>query len=405
MAFIFDRPSDIFGGLARILTQRGLLITDYMTVGGLGAAILNSAIAGVYGVAVLYVMGAKPGGPTIMSLWMTVGWTFWGANVLNILPLTCGVWLYSRYKKTPFSEFAVSALLCHTIAPIASLFYFSNPVMLHLDTQWPLIINILIGVLAGLLCGFVLPAIVAAMPHVHKGFTLYNVGVAGGMIAMFVAACFKGAGITVPTELMWYTERQTDIAVFLYIIFAALILTGIISGRIKKTPQIRNFKELLAHSGHAPNDYYTLFGDTSYINMGLLGVLGTTWALLFGGALNSGTFACVFSMVAFGCLGKHIRNVLPLLIGATICAYLNVLDLTAPANMLAILFSSCLAPIAGTFGVFAGMAAGFMHVLIVIHVGPVTNGLNLYNNGFASGFVAIILPPIITGLKRIPKAE
>jgi len=400
MAFIFDRPSDIFEGLARIFTHRGLLITDYMAVGGLGAAILNSAIAGAYGVAILYIMGAKPCGTALMSLWMTAGWTYWGANVLNILPLTCGVWLYSRFRRAPFSDFVVAALLCHTIAPITSLFYFSNPVMLHLGAQWPVAVNILIGVSAGLLIGFILPAVLSAMARIHEGYTLYNMGVAGGMIAMVVAACFKGAGIVVPTESMWYTDRQTDVAIFLYTVFAVLILTGVISGRAKKTPHLRNYKDMLARSGHAPNDFHTLFGDTSYINMGLLGIVGATWALVLGGVLNSGTFACIFSMVAFGCLGKHVRNVLPLLLGATICAFVNALELTAPANILAVLFSTCLAPIAGKFGFLPGMVAGFLHVLVVIHIGPVTNGLNLYNNGFASGFVAMLLPPVIKGLKR-----
>jgi len=92
--------------------------------------------------------------------------------------------------------------------------------------------------------------------------------------------------------------------------------------------------------------------------------------------------------------------VLPLLAGATICAFVNALDMNAPTNALAILFSSCLAPIAGKYGALWGMAAGFLHVLIVIHMGPVTNGFNLYNNGFCSGFVALALVPVINGLRR-----
>ena len=405
IAFILDRPSDIFYGLGRILTHRGLLTTDYMAVGGFGAAVVNSAIAGVYGVAVLYFMGAAPSGAALMSLWMTVGWTYLGANVLNILPLTCGVWLYSRYRKAPFSNYVVSALLCHTIAPITSLFYFSNPVMLHLGAQWPLAVNILIGAAAGLLIGFILPGVLAGMLRVHGGFTLYNMGVAGGMIAMFTAACFSGAGIDVPAESMWYMGRQTEIAVFLYVVFAALILAGFIAGRGGKTPHMKNYKEMLARSGHVSNDFYSFFGCTAYINMGLLGLLGTTWALVLGGALNAATFACIFSMAAFGCLGKHIRNVLPLLAGATLCAFLSAAGITDPENILAILFSTCLAPIAGKYGVMPGLAAGFLHVLIATHVGPLTSGLNLYNNGFASGFVAMVLPPVITALKKTPAQD
>jgi len=400
MAFIFDRPADIFYGLGRILTRRGLLVTDYMAVGGLGAAIMNSVSVGVYAAAVLLVMKAKPNGAAVMSLWMSVGWTYWGANVLNILPLTCGVRLYSLYRKRPFSDYVVAALLCHTIAPITSVFYFSNPVMMHFGAEWPFALNVLFGILAGLICGFILPPVLAAMPSFHGGFTLYNMGVAGGVVAMFAAACFKGFGIAVPVESMWYTERRAEIAAFLYISFAALILAGFIRGRPKKTDHRKNFTELIKRTGLAPNDFLASFGDTAYINMGLLGILGTTWALIFGLDLNAGTFACIFSMVAFGCFGKHLKNVLPLLTGATLCASVNFLEFSAPANALAILFSSCLAPIAGKYGFLWGMAAGFTHVLIVSHLGPVTNGFNLYNNGFCSGFVALILIPIINGLKK-----
>jgi len=291
-------------------------------------------------------------------------------------------------------------LLCHTIAPIVSLFYVSNPIMLHLDYEWHLALNILIGTVVGLVCGFIVPALLSAMIRLHDGFTLYNMGVAGGIIAIFVAAGFKGAGITVPVDVMWYTDRQVEIAIFLYIIFAAIVVTGFVPRMDKDKKYLSDFKTLLAHSGHSQNDFYALIGSSAYINMGLLGIVGTTWALGFGLDLNSGTFACIFSMVAFGCLGKHVRNVLPLLAGATICAFVNTLDFASPTNTLAILFSSCLAPIAGKYGIGWGMVAGFLHVLMVIHMGPATNGFNLYNNGFCSGFIALFLVPIINALER-----
>jgi len=409
MAFIFDKPADIFEGLGRILTQRGLMVTDFISVGGLGAAIINSAIACLYGVAVLYFMGAKPDGAAIMCLWMTAGWTFRGATVLSILPMTCGVWLYSRLTRTPFSDYPVPALLCHTIAPIVSVFYFSNPIMLHLDAQWHPALNVLFGVLAGLICGFILPVVTSVTSRIHKGYTLYNVGVAGGMISMLVAACFVGAGIKVPTESMWYADRQVELAVFLYIIFAALILTGLVTGFLrnkeKKAAPFFDMKKLISNTGLPPNDFYSLVGESVYINMGLLGVIGTTWTLVLGCDLNSGALASIFSMVAFGSLGKHIKNVIPLMAGATLCALVNTMEFTSHVNALAILFSSCLAPIAGHFGFLWGMVAGFLHVLAVIYVGPITNGFNLYNNGFCSGLVALLLVPVIMVFSRKSKGK
>ena len=404
-AFILDKPADIFNGLGAIFSSRGLLRTDYMVVGGVGAALISSALVSFYAVGVLYIMGAKPTGAALMTLWMSAGWTCWGANVLSIMPLTLGVWLYSCVKKKPFSDFMVAALLCNAIAPIVSVFYVSNPIMLHVGANWPLIVNIAFGVVVGLVVGFFLPAILSGVTRMHDGYTLYNMGVAGGMIALLVTAGFKVAGIEIATEAMWYADKQLEIAIFLYVVFAALIAAGLLTGREKKTNHIKNIKGIIAQSGHAPNDFYSQYGATTYINMGLLGAIGTTVTLLLGSQLNGATFACIFSMVAFGSCGKHITNVLPVMLGAIGCALINTQPVAAPANILPILFCTCLAPIAGEFGWFWGMVTGFLHVLTVAHVGGLTNGFDLYTNGFASGFVALILVPVILAFRKEKKAK
>ena len=59
------------------------------------------------------------------------------------------------------------------------------------------------------------------------------------------------------------------------------------------------------------------------------------------------------------------------------------------------LFSTTLAPIAGEFGVMAGLIAGFLHSSVALNVGIVYGGMNLYNNGFAGGLVAIFMVPVV----------
>ena len=54
-----------------------------------------------------------------------------------------------------------------------------------------------------------------------------------------------------------------------------------------------------------------------------------------------------------------------------------------------------LAPIAGRFGVIAGIVAGMLHTAIVMCTSQMYGGLNLYNNGFSAGWVAIIMVPAI----------
>jgi len=404
-ALFFDTPADIIRGMGEIFASRGLLLTDYMVIGGVGAALVNMAMVGFYAVGVLYVMGAKPTGAALMCLWMSTGWASWGAHVFSILPFTIGVWLFSKYKKKPFSDYMVGAVLCHAIAPIVSVFYVSNPIMLHLGAEWHLMVNILFGLGVGMFIGFFLPAILGVALRMHDGFTLYNMGVAGGFIAMFLAAILSFFRIQVPTEFTWYYDHQLEITIFLVVISAALILAGILTNRKNNANHFEGMKKLIALTGHKDNDFYTQLGGAAYINMGLLCLIGTIVTLAVGAELNGATFACIFSMVAFGSFGKHIHNVLPIITGGILGAIVSVNPIYAPSNILPILFATCLAPIAGKYGWFWGIVTGYIHLNIISHVGHLTNGFVLYNNGFASGFVAMMLVPLIIALQRKLKAE
>ena len=63
--------------------------------------------------------------------------------------------------------------------------------------------------------------------------------------------------------------------------------------------------------------------------------------------------------------------------------------------MLALLLSTTLAPVAGKFGVLVGLLAGYLHSSVALNVGLLYGGMNLYNNGFAGGIVAIFMVPVI----------
>ena len=69
--------------------------------------------------------------------------------------------------------------------------------------------------------------------------------------------------------------------------------------------------------------------------------------------------------------------------------------INSPSPLLALLFSTTLAPVAGEFGVVAGIIAGYIHSSVALNVGIVYGGMNLYNNGFAGGMVAMFLVPVI----------
>ncbi|WP_322546136.1 DUF1576 domain-containing protein, partial [Clostridium perfringens] len=121
--------------------------------------------------------------------------------------------------------------------------------------------------------------------------------------------------------------------------------------------------------GRLVSDFYLLFGETCYINMGILGFLATFLVIILNGDLNGPTISGIFTIIGFGAFGKHIRNVTPIIIGALLGAIININPINSPSLILSILFSTALAPIAGKFGWKIGILAGFLHVNMVTNIG------------------------------------
>ena len=67
----------------------------------------------------------------------------------------------------------------------------------------------------------------------------------------------------------------------------------------------------------------------------------------------------------------------------------------APTPILATLFATTLAPIAGEFGGVPGITAGVIHLVIVDRSAAWHGGLDLYNNGFAGGLTATLIIAVI----------
>lgn len=394
-AFCVDSPADIGRGLLKILTSRSLLTTDYMALGGLGAAFVSAALTCSLGVLLLAALRVPPGGQTLMVLWMTAGYSFFGVNALNASPIVLGTFLYARFRREAFQRHALSGLLGATLSPVVSEFAFSG--RLHPAPGYAL------GALAGMALGFVMPALISAALRLHGGYSLYNAGAAGGIIALFLAALAGAAGLNIERPHYWSTGNNLPLGVFLYVLMLFWMLPAFFT---KKPGQIiSGLGQIFGDMGRPAGDYYRLHGSTAYLNMGLCGMLGTTVTLAMGADLNGGTFSGILTMMGFGALGLHVVGCLPLMAGAIAGAFINPPPPTEPANIIPILFSAGLAPIAGHYGWGWGLAAGFLHLALVHQLGQATGGLNLYNNGFVAAFVALVLVPVIKSLKRGTDAQ
>ena len=388
-AFLLDSPRSIWHGRGRILTSRSLLITDYAQLGGMGAMLVSSVLVAAFSLVTMIVGKVKPTGGIIMGFWLILGFGFFGKNLLNAIPLTLGVSLFAKVKHMPFRNVAVTSMLCTSVAPIVSELAYLTP--------WAQPAGAIVGALAGIFVGFIFVPLAVAMGKVHGGYLLYNAGFVGGLVATFTISILRSGGFEIATMNLWAMDYNLPLGVLMYVISAVFIVLGFVTGGKDIWEKMRKINK---HDGRLVTDYYALYGDVIYLNMGILCALSTTVILLLGGQINGATMGGIFCVVGFGALGKNLRNVLPIMAGIILGAWFDVQGLTAHGNQLAILFGTGIAPLAGRFGVKWGIICGFVHVNLVGFIGQLNGGLNLYNNGFAGAFVVIFMIPVISALSR-----
>ncbi len=392
-AFIISPPAEIFNGLIKIILSKDILITDYIEIAGIGATLINASLSVMVSILILKLNKVRCNGSLIMALWMVAGFSFFGKNLANIWPIIFGGWLYAKVQKEPFLNYSLVTLLATSLAPSVSYLAFG--------TNIPQPFAFLFGALVGVIIGFIMPPISAYCMTFNRGYNLYNVGFSAGLIGMFLMSLLSGIGIKIEPVLFWNRTSDIALVILLVIIFVFLIVLGIFLGENK----IQNLKELHKQSGRLISDYYFMYKECAYINMGVLGLFSTFMVLILGFNINGPTIGGIFSNVGFGAFGKHMRNSLPVMSGAIIGGFLNTYGTYWESTILAILFGTGLAPIAGTYGIFYGLIAGYLHVNVVMNLAPLHGGLNLYNNGLAAGLVVMILTPLIAHFKANPHEE
>ena len=376
-------------GLWTLIKEPDFLITDYFVVGGVGAAFLNAGILTLFSILIVYFMGMEMDGHTITSAFLMFGFSLFGKNLLNIWAILGGVWLYARYHKTSASRYIYVGLYGTSLSPmITQVMQFENI---------PFLVRIFMSILLGAVIGFVLPPLSTHVHFAHKGYSLYNVGFAGGVIATVIMSVLKSFGITIESRLIWHTGGNIRFTVLLCVLFLSMVMIPLL---LDGKGTWEGYRRILKTPGIGGTDYLKEEGPLpTMFNMGINGLFSVLFVLAVGGDLNGPTIGGIMTIVGFSVTGKHIRNICPVMLGVYLASLVKLWNITDPSAMLALLFSTTLAPIAGEFGITAGIVAGFLHSSVVMNVGSVYAGMNLYNNGFAGGLVAIFLVPVIQSIR------
>lgn len=382
LAFCFDTPEGVFQGLWDIANRGDVLITDYFETAGPGAAFLNSALLTAAAVWLLYVTRVPANGFSVVTVGLMTAFGFFGKNIFNIWPILAGTWLYAALKREPFGRYVSVGLMATALSPLVSFAVLETPDGLHL----------LAGVAMGVVIGFVLPSVSAYTFRIQNGMNLYNMGFACGLVAMILVPVLAAFGDTPEPVLHWASGYNGPLTLVIWGLCLALLAGAFRLDR--RVPAA--YWRLLKTSGRLPSDYLRAFGPAPVMmSAAVNGLLAWAYIICTGGDLNGATLGGILAVMAFSTWGKHARNIVPVMLGVLIGGLGSHTDLNNPSLQLAGLFCTTLAPFAGVFGWPAGLAAGFLHSSVVLRVGLPLEGVNLYNNGFSGGMIAIVLYPFI----------
>lgn len=379
-----DSFVNIAAGIRNIIMNRSNLLTDYIALGGIGAAFVNSGLTALLAVAVIVASKATITGPVMAAVFSVVGYSFFGKNLYNSIPIYLGVLLYCKVSGTPYKNCLTSALFGTCLGPAVSQVSFG----IGLSPA----IGIPAGYATGLVIGFLMQPIASRVVKLHNGLSLYNIGFAAGVIGLAVASVLRLFGCDLSHENLLSSGYKSVTLTFLLLILTLTFVLGFwIHGKTMK-----NYGLLLKNSGQAVADFIDLYGyGLTLMNMAFVGYILTFYALLVGAEINGPVMGCTLMATGFGAFGKHPRNIIPVLTGIYLASVVGVYETHATGVVVAAVFGTALAPIAGKYGAVAGVLAGAFHLSIVMNTGYLHAGMNLYNNGFSAGFVGGILDPIL----------
>ena len=388
-AVIVDTPEEIFEGLKRIIISRDALITDYFVIGGYGAAFFNAALVMLLEYIMLLLEKVNFTGLTLAALYINGGFALFGKNPANILPIIVGTVIYAGFHHTKLSRYIYTAMFGTGLGPFVTELVYILP--------FDRIVNGVIAVAVGIFIGFCMPPLAAHTASMHMGYNLFNVGFAAGVLAFILMCVLQSFGISAESTLIWMEESPVWLIVWLIVFFSAAFLYGLYLNKWK----IKDVIRITRHPGRAVADFVLMDGaGASFMNMGLIGLIGVVYILAIGGEFNGPVIGAMLTAFGFAAFGAHVKNYLPALAGVFLATMFNKFEPTTPGLQLAALFAVGIAPIAGQFGVVAGVLAGILHVAVVTCTNAMYGGLNLYNNGFSCGWVAIFMVPLLESFMK-----
>ena len=218
LTYIINESENIFLGLFRIITSPAILVTDFIKVGGIGAAFLNALLILSFNYFLVKLFKIKITGVVIAMFFTVFGFSFFGKNILNILPFYLGGILYSVYTSTDFSEHLISIAFSSALAPFISSVAFYGEVAY--ETSY---IN---AILIGVLIGFIVVPLAKSLYDFHEGYDLYNLGFTAGILGSVIMAVLKLYHFEINPQFLVSSEYDMALKIICSSVFVAFIIVG-----------------------------------------------------------------------------------------------------------------------------------------------------------------------------------
>lgn len=389
LVYSFFEGSNPITGLLQIVQSPTTLLTDFLEVGGIGAAFVNAGLVGFFNLMILKRYKMRINGLLTAALLTVLGFSFFGKNIINILPIYFGGYLYAGRQKISMKNIILVIMFSTALAPLVSEITFGGLFQNGF--------NYIMGIISGTLIGFIIVPLSSQMIRFHDGFNLYNIGFTAGVVGTVFASLLKSFDVDLGTVNILYTQNNIAIIILMYALFFYLIGMGFYTNK----DVIRQYPNIFKYKGRTITDFTSLTGyGMTFFNMGVMGILSITFVLIMGGVVNGPILAGIWTIVGFSAFGKHPKNCFPIVLGVLLAGFFVGQDLSSTTFLISALFSTTIAPLAGTYGTVIGVLAGMLQLTIVNNIGIIHGGINLYNNGFSGGLVAGFLVPIIDAFRK-----
>lgn len=398
--------SVFFGSLDSLLpnfyvlqTSSQRLYTDSFVLGHANGTLLNAGILGMVGMATVLLARIKATGFTVACIFLIIGFGFAGMTVLGLAPIVLGTWLFAKFKKVRYKNYAHEALLAFGLSPIVNQIAFGNTAAFNTFGQY-----IMAGIV-GIIIGLSVPPIAYYLGIESKQYRMQYALAGLGIVGMVFYAGYRTIVID-RTEVRDFgllrvnVGEGTNVWVLFLLLFLCIIVFAFLMNKNAKNDYL---KEVAAKGN---TDYVSDFSFSSIlINIGVVGLISLSYFGITGTVFNGIGICVLVVSLAMACLRLNPLHIPFVLAGVLLSAYTGLYSLNEPHMLFGYAFSLGITVLYKNTGILYTIGAGILFNYLNIFSQGFFAGLNLYGSGAAMGFTIFLTQLLHHAMKVQEKLE